>query len=479
MSQIIIMSSSIPVDQIRRDRNQKSLKILVAGGSGFIGRRLIHRLSSHLIDGSDPSGANIIICMTRHPETVRGLFHDKVHVVRGDVSNYDDLRRIMTSEGPIDIAYYLVHSMEGDSKEWKKFADRDRKAASNFANAASNFGVKRIIYLSGLSSGKQEEQSEHMRSRNEVGEILKKSSARITIFRAAVILGQGGGSFQMLQYLVERLPIMVCPKWVLTRSQPISVDDVITYLVRSSELKETEGNSFDIGGPDVMTYVDMMRRYAKMIGKEVRVLVIPFLTPRLSSYWVDLVTPVKASLARPLIDSLKHEATVHDKSIVELIPLQLKSFEQSIADASTERLVSKDRPAPRERTSLSMNSKVLAISLFALIAAGTAYYVVQRWSNPYQFGDLALLFAWYFGIAFALYFIRQGARLGSLVAGIIGWVTMAFWLVQEQSPLLSLLDPSAIGDPLAVWIDAIGLVTVSFEIAASHNIFHKLRMHLK
>lgn len=472
------MSAPVLVDQNGRHGNQKPLTVLVAGGSGFIGRRLIHRLSAHLVDNASPPDINII-CMTRHPETVNGLFHDSVRVVKGDVSNFDDLRRIMTSASPIDIAYYLVHSMEGDSKDWKKFAERDRKAASNFANAASKFGVKRIIYLSGLSCGKPDEQSAHMRSRTEVGEILKRSLATVTILRAAVILGQGGGSFQMLQYLVERLPVMVCPKWVLTKSQPISVDDVITYLVRSSELRETEGRSFDIGGPEVLTYVDMMRRYATMRGKNVRIIIIPFLTPRLSSYWVDLITPVKASLARPLIDSLKHEATVHDKSIMGLIPLKLKSFEQSITDASNERLVSRDRPTPRERTSLSMNSKVLAISLFALIAAGTGYYILQLRNNQFQYEDLALLFGWYFGIAFALYFVRQGARLGSFVAGIIGWVTMAFWLVQEQGPLLSLLHLSTLREPLAIWIDAIGLVTVSFEIAASHNIFHKLRMHLK
>jgi len=162
---------------------------------------------------------------------------------------------------------------------------------------------------------------------------------------------------------------MVCPKWVLTRCQPISVDDVVTYLAKALELGETEGRTFDTGGPDILTYIDMMRRYASMTGRKVRILVIPFLTPRLSSYWVDLITPVKASLARPLIDSLKHEAIVHDGSIKQLIPMKLKSFEQSIADTSKERSVSRIRSAPKECTSLSMNSKVLAISLVALIAA--------------------------------------------------------------------------------------------------------------
>ena len=155
--------------------------------------------------------------------------------------------------------------------------------------------------------------SEHMRSRKEVGEILQQhSSSKVTIFRAAVILGQGGGSFQMLQYLVERLPVMICPRWVLTKCQPIAVGDVVEYLARCIEVKETESKTFDIGGPDVLTYIDMMRKYARLLNKSVKIIIIPFLTPRLSSYWVDLVTPVRASLARPLIDSLKHDATVQD-----------------------------------------------------------------------------------------------------------------------------------------------------------------------
>jgi uncharacterized protein YbjT (DUF2867 family) len=148
----------------------------------------------------------------------------------------------------------------------------------------------------------------------------------------------------MLKYLVERLPIMVCPKWVLTKSQPIAVEDVVTYLVKSIDVKETEGREFEIGGPDVLTYVDMMKRYAKMINKSVRILIIPFLTPRLSSYWVDLVTPVKASLARPLIDSLKLEARVRDDSIKIMIPIQLKNFEESIKAANEEEKNKKRKP---------------------------------------------------------------------------------------------------------------------------------------
>src|SRR5918994_2343429 len=188
-------------------------KILVAGGSGFIGRRLIKKLAADIHHRVPQSEAEIL-CLTRDPESIKDMFDDDIRLVKADVSNYEDLARVMSEQ--IDIAYYLVHSMEGTSKQWKKFSERDRVAAMNFAKAASEYGVKRIIYLGGLihvEENNQDSLSEHMRSRREVGEILQQqySSSKVTIFRAAVILGQGGGSFQMLQYLVERLPVMVCP----------------------------------------------------------------------------------------------------------------------------------------------------------------------------------------------------------------------------------------------------------------------------
>src|SRR5678815_28092 len=244
--------------------------------------------------------------------------------------------------------------MEGSSKEWKKFEDRDRIAAENFARAVNEAGVSRIIYLGGLTYAPEQELSKHMRSRTQVGEILKKSNTAVTIFRAAVILGQGGGSFQMLQYLVERLPLMVCPKWVLTKCQPIAVDDVVEYLVRSIETNETKSKTFDIGGPEILTYLDMMQRYGKILKKSIKIIIIPFLTPRLSSYWVDLITPVKASLARPLIDSLKHEAIVKDNTIADIIPLRLKNFENSIKIARYEQ-TENERINKKERTSSCLN----------------------------------------------------------------------------------------------------------------------------
>jgi uncharacterized protein YbjT (DUF2867 family) len=312
------------------------MKILVTGAGGFIGSNLVARLSFARKDAE-------IICMTRNAKKLKKKISNNSHVeiAEANVMDYAQIKDVLSE---VDIAYYLIHSMEGVSaKEWKKFAEKDRKAAENFAKAATECKVKRIIYLGGLiheeksstnSNRVQNKISEHMQSRIEVGNILQTSSAQVTIFRAAVILGKDGASYKMLRYLVERLPVMVCPKWVLTYSQPISIDDVITYLVKSIENEQTEGKEFDIGGPDTLRYIDMMRRYAKVINKKfLKIIIIPFLTPRLSSYWVELITPTKASLVRPLIESLKYEAVVRDNSIKKIIPIELKTFEEAIIAA--------------------------------------------------------------------------------------------------------------------------------------------------
>jgi uncharacterized protein YbjT (DUF2867 family) len=353
-----------------RKKKETKVKVLVTGASGFIGSRVVSKLLSlssssyHLCNKN-----NEILCLTRNKESVEGRYEkhkDVIKMIMADVNDYSQLVKAMNG---VKVAFYLIHSMEGSSKEWKKFAQRDRMAAENFAKAATECRVDRIIYLGGLTYEENREEyskllSDHMRSRKEVGDILRTSSARFTIFRAAVILGQGGGSFQMLEYLVKRLPVMVCPKWVLTKSQPISVDDVVEYLVKSIDVKETEGRDFYIGGTEVLTYIEMMKRYAIMLHKSIRI-IIPFLTPRLSSYWVDLITPVKASLARPLIDSLKHEATAKDNTIKKLIPIRLKTFEEAIKAAEEEEHI-KRKVTGRQRTSHSLNNKLLIVSLFAM-----------------------------------------------------------------------------------------------------------------
>jgi uncharacterized protein YbjT (DUF2867 family) len=451
------------------------MKVLVTGASGFIGRRLVDRLSSSA--SSEPSTSNKlrITCITRNLGSLKSRFPGNVDIVKADVMNYQELVKAMTG---IDIAYYLIHSMEGSSKDWKKFAARDRLAAENFARAARYCGIKRIIYLGGLSTEKVKngELSEHLRSRNEVGEILKTSSAKVTILRAAVILGQGGGSFQMLQYLVERLPVMICPKWVATMSQPIAVDDVITYLVGCLEADDTEARTYDIGGPDILTYADMMKRYAKMINKSIRILLIPFLTPRLSSYWIDLVTPLSASLARPLIDSLKHEAVVTDDSIKNIIPIKLKNFEEAVGAAIEEevQLRTTKKILKKERTSLSLNNKLLTIFLIAMAAIGSTYYILGAQPEIFQIRWLALGIIWYLGIVISLYFTLKGTRLGAITAAIIGWITLAFWLTDN---IYTLLGHSFIASSPSLPItirNFIGSIIAAGVVVTSHNVFYKI-----
>jgi len=377
--------------------------------------------------------------------------------------------------------------MEGSSKEWKKFSQRDRLAAQNFAKAATEYGVDRIVYLGGLIPEDREGYSEsllsdHMRSRKEVGDILRTSTARATIFHAAVILGQGGGSFQMLEYLVKRLPMMVCPKWVLTKSQPISVDDVVEYLVRSIDVKETEGRDFDIGGTEVLTYLQMMKRYAKMLNKDIKIIIIPFLTPRLSSYWVDLITPVKASLARPLIDSLKHEAIVRDEAIKKLILLKLKTFEEAIKIAEEEeqeqeQQVKRRTAGQRQRTSHTLNNKLLIVSLFALAAIGSTYYMLDARPEVFHANWLILSGLWYISIAFSLFFTLNGARLGAITAGVIGWITLIFWLIDNIYTVSGCSLIATSPNLMMTLRNFIGAGIATSVVVASHNVYHKKRVN--
>lgn len=450
---------------------KKKVRILVSGASGFIGRRLVRKL---LVS---PGTTNWSIrCMTRKAHSLSSYFQNdrnKLEFVQADVQDYPELVKALTG---VDVAFYLIHSMEGSSKEWKKFADRDRVAAENFARAVNEAGVSRVIYLGGLTYAPDQELSNHMRSRTEVGEVLKKTNAAVTIFRAAVILGQGGASFQMLQYLVERLPLMVCPKWVLTKCQPIAVDDVVEYLVRSIETNETKSKTFDIGGPEILTYLDMMQRYGKILKKSIKIIIIPFLTPRLSSYWVDLITPVKASLARPLIDSLKHEAIVKDNSIADIIPLRLKNFENSIKIARDDQ-TENERIIKKERTSSCLNKRILLTSIIALAIIGSTYYLLDARIEIFQPIWMVLAGLWYFGIAFSIFFIHTGARLGSILAGIIGWITLTFWLLDN---FYLIFGTSVLASPPGYVMtirNCIGAAIAGLVIASSHNLFHKIRIH--
>ena len=283
-----------------------SQRCLVTGASGYIGGRLVPELLA--------AGYGVR-CMARDPGKLDGRrWSGDVEVAVADAMDPAAVRRALVG---VEVAYYLIHSLGAGPS----FERRDRDAAGIFAAAAASAGVKRIVYLGGIVSGPADGLSPHLRSRGEVGDILQSSGVPTAVLQAAVIIGSGSASFEMLRYLTERLPAMVTPKWVSTRIQPIAVQDVLRYLVGSAALPADVSRSFDIGGPDVLTYADMMDRYCAVAGLRQRVLIpVPLLTPRLSSLWVGLVTPVPAGLARPLVESLVNEVVCADRDIAEYVP---------------------------------------------------------------------------------------------------------------------------------------------------------------
>lgn len=279
--------------------------VLVTGVTGYIGGRLIPYLLK--------AGHNVRVLVRGSKERLadRSWF-SQVEVVVADVLKPETLSPAMQD---IDLAYYMVHSMRGN----QSFHERDRTAAHNFGNAARDAKVARIIYLGGL--GKDNDQlSKHLKSRQETGEFLRESGIPVTEFRAAIVVGSGSVSFEMIRHLTERVPIMICPKWVYTKIQPIAIFDLLDYLVAALETPESTGKIIEIGGADVITYGDMMLVYAEERKLARKLVPVPLLTPYLSSLWVHLVTPIPSKIARPLIKGLRNEVIVTNDEAQRLFP---------------------------------------------------------------------------------------------------------------------------------------------------------------
>jgi uncharacterized protein YbjT (DUF2867 family) len=253
--------------------------------------------------------------MARDPGKLTGRpWSADVQITQADALDPAAVRRALDG---VDVAYYLIHSLDSSGS----FEQRDRTAAAIFAGAARSAGLRRIIYLGGIIPGPAQDISAHLRSRAEVGDILLSSGVPAAVLQAAVIIGSGSASFEMLRYLTERLPIMVTPRWVRNRIQPIAVRDVLRYLAGCAVLPAGVSRRFDIGGPDILSYADMMHRYADVAGLGPRITIgVPLLTPRLSSLWVSLVTPVPADLARPLVESLRNEVVCSEHDIAAHLP---------------------------------------------------------------------------------------------------------------------------------------------------------------
>ncbi len=293
------------------------MNVLVLGATGYVGGRLV----PELLD----AGHNVR-CLARTPAKLDSrAWRARVDVAAGDATNRDEVTAACRG---IDTVIFLIHAMDGTSG----FAERERSMAAVVRDAAAACGVGRIVYLGGLGDDNAKQAlSQHLASRHDVGRVLAAGEVPVTELRAGVIIGSGSASFEMLRHLVEVLPAMVTPRWVDTRAQPIAIRDVLAYLLGVLDAPSSAGGVFEIGGPDVLTYREMMRRYARAAGLRRRLVVpVPLLTPRLSSLWVGLVTPLPTGVARPLVDSLVNEVVVRDDTLRSLVSVSPTSFDEAL-----------------------------------------------------------------------------------------------------------------------------------------------------
>jgi len=304
--------------------------ILVTGGTGYVGGRLI--------DALERRGCTTR-CLVRQPEHLRGRVRPATEVVQGDAL---DERSVAAAMEGVHTAFYLIHSM-GASRD---FADVDRQAARIFGGAARRAGVRRIIYLGGLGDDR-EPLSAHLRSRHETGAVLREGGVPVIELRASIVIGSGSLSFEMVRALTERLPVMVCPRWVGIASQPIAIDDAVAYLLAAITLPGRGSRVFEIGGPDVVSYGDIMREYARQRGLRRLMIPVPLLTPHLSSLWLALVTPLYARVGRKLIGSIRNATVVRDRSALIAFSIRPRGLEAAIARA----IAATDSPAGSSRWS--------------------------------------------------------------------------------------------------------------------------------
>lgn len=290
------------------------MKAAVLGATGFIGRALVPELAETMD----------VVAVSRRGDASGGR---RIEAIAGDATKAKSMRRAFDG---VDVVYYLVHSLGAAD-----FTEVDRKAAATVADEAARAGVSQIVFLGGFGDG-EPDLSPHLRSRAETARILGAGPVPVTTLRAAVVLGRGSAAFDTIVALVDRLPLMIAPRWVSMPTQPIALEDVIRYLRDVAGHAETLGETFDVGGPDILTYRQMIERIGALRGRRPRIVEVPVLSPQLSSYWLHLVTPVRANVARPRVEGLRNPTVAHDERIRKLFPRELTSFEFAAREALAE-----------------------------------------------------------------------------------------------------------------------------------------------
>jgi uncharacterized protein YbjT (DUF2867 family) len=307
----------MPPPESERTEVATAPTVLLTGASGYVGGRLIPLLEKQPV---------ILRCLARNPDKLQPLVGKSTEVVRGDVLDSSSLDGALKG---VHTAYYLVHLMSAS----KDFEKDDKQAATNFADAAKKAGVRRIIYLGGLGDDTDPKLSPHLRSRHEVGEILRESGIETIEFRAGMVVGAGSLSYQLMKSLTDRLPIMICPLWLTTPTQPIAIDDVLAYLLAAKDLPRGESRVFEIGSPDVVTYGNLIREYARLKGLRRWLIFVPVLTPYLSGLWLALVTPATYEVGRHLIEGLKNPTVVRNAKALDAFTIRPMGVKEAIQRA--------------------------------------------------------------------------------------------------------------------------------------------------